>query len=216
MKFTMADKVYIEQSSSQYVMLFITMGFTVTSDFDSASLICFTGGADVSPHLYGDRPHKNTYSDAVRDAKEERLYVEALKQGKSMVGICRGAQFLNVMNGGRMYQDVGLHGRSHDIIDIGTGDRIHVSSTHHQMMMPQEDAVILATAELNGKREWFDGQVERNDYSKEDIEVVFYPRTKCLCFQPHPEFTVPGGQPMKDYFERLVSTYLFTEKTNVH
>lgn len=216
MKIKMTDKVYIEQGSPQYVLLFISMGFTVTADFDAAQLVCFTGGSDVSPHFYGDRRHDTTHNDVVRDAKEQRLFDECVKQGKSMVGICRGAQFLNVMNGGRMYQDVHQHTASHDLIDIATGDRIHVTSTHHQMMMPTQDAILVAIANMNGRREWFDGNVPAFDTSKEDIEVVFYPATRCLCFQPHPEFTGPGMNEMKDYFTRLVSQFLITEKTNVH
>lgn len=211
MKAKITDKVYIESGNSQYTMLFIEMGFTVTADFDAASLVCFTGGSDVSPHLYKDSAHKATYSDSVRDAKEQRLFKECLKQGKSMVGICRGAQFLNVMNGGRMYQDVRQHTQSHDLLDTSTGNKIHVTSTHHQMMMPTQDAVLIATASMNGRREWFDGYVARDDYSDQDIEVVLYPGTKCLCFQPHPEFSGPGTDAMKDYFTSLVLEHLISD-----
>lgn len=210
MKFKMTDKVYIEHTNSQYALLFITLGFTVTPDFDAATLVCFTGGADVSPHMYGDTPHHQTHSDVVRDVKEERLYNECIKTNKPMVGICRGAQFLNVMNGGRMYQHVSQHTVSHDIIDIGSGDRVRVTSTHHQMMMPTQDAILLAIANMNGRREWYDGFVFQQDVSKEDIEVVFYPATKCLCFQPHPEFPGAETEDMKNYFARLIGEFLVT------
>ena len=52
--------VYIEQGDHNYKMLFITLGYTVVSNFDAADLIVFTGGSDVSPHLYGDAAHRTT------------------------------------------------------------------------------------------------------------------------------------------------------------
>jgi GMP synthase-like glutamine amidotransferase len=199
--------VYIENGSAAYAALFKALGHVVTSDFDLASLICFTGGADVSPNMYGDKAHRYTQNDEWRDAKEERLFAEARAHNIPMVGICRGGQFLNVMSGGRMYQHVEKHTRSHEITDTRTGESVFVSSTHHQMIMPSPRAVIVATAALGGEREWFDGEIARKDVSKEDIEVVYYPHTKALCFQPHPEFMSPEYAGMLKYFGSLLKEF---------
>ena len=200
--------VYIEQGDYNYKMLFITLGYTVVSDFDTADLIVFTGGSDVSPHLYGDAAHRTTGNNTIRDAKEERLFDAAQDRGVACVGICRGAQFLNVMSGGRMYQDVDKHTTSHYLTDHETGEVVYVSSTHHQMMMPGAGAQVVATSNLKGKREWFDDVTPRSDIADEDYEVVYYPTTKCLCFQPHPEFNTPDYQGMKDYFHSLINRFL--------
>ena len=200
--------VFIENGNHQYQMLFIKLGFTVVSSPDDADIICFTGGSDVSPHMYGDHAHPFTAANAYRDAKEERLFVEAQEKGKKCVGICRGGQFLNVMSGGRMYQHVERHTNSHYITDHETGEVVYVSSTHHQMIMPGEGAQVVATSNLKGKREWFDGQVAKKDVADEDYEVVYYPQTKSLCFQPHPEFTGDNTEQMFHYFASLLNRFL--------
>lgn len=208
----MNKNVYIEHSSYEYVMMFIKLGYTVVNSPDKANLICFTGGADVSPHLYGDTKHPATFNDPYRDAKEERMFQYALEKNIPMVGICRGGQFLNVMSGGRMYQHVAKHTMSHAIIDVDSGKVVWVSSTHHQMMLPSDKAKLVAYAEQKGKREWFDGAVARSDISNEDIEVVYYEHTNCLCFQPHPEFVSEDYEGMLHYFGELLKQYLIGEQ----
>lgn len=202
-------KVEIVNGSPAYRNLFIRMGFDVVDGSGGKpDLICFTGGADVTSSLYGDKSHPFTGSDLYRDKWEKEIYIQALADGIPMVGICRGGQFLNVMSGGRMYQHVDKHVGDHYLIDRKTGESIMVSSTHHQMMMPTDEAVLIASSILHGAREWYDGQIARRDISDEDIEVVYYPVTKCLCFQPHPEFTGPQYVRMANYFAGLVEKLL--------
>lgn len=200
-------KVFIVGGGADYVHLFKELGFQVVDKVVEASLVCFTGGEDVSPHLYGDAPHMHTYNNEVRDDYEMKFYAEIRELDIPMVGICRGAQFLNVMSGGRMYQHVTKHTRSHAITDLQSGETVWVSSTHHQMMMPSPEAVLVASSTLEGTREWYEGQVFKKDVSNEDIEVVFYEKTKCLCFQPHPEFDYPEYQEMRRYFGELLKKY---------
>lgn len=200
--------VAIINGSSQYAALFRAIGFNVVGALDDADLVCFTGGADVSPHLYGDQNHPFTGTHPERDKMEAAIFDICLNKGVPMVGICRGAQFLNVMSGGRMYQHVEKHTRAHEITDLQTGEVVYVSSTHHQMMMPSPEALLVASSHLGGSREWYDGQVARRDVSDEDIEVVYYEKTKCLCFQPHPEFDDASYAGMRKYFKGLLSKYL--------
>lgn len=199
--------VYIEHSSMAYQDMFKRMGFTVVHSPEAADILCFTGGADVTPAMYGDAKHRATGNDPYRDAKEKRLYDWAIENRKPMVGICRGGQFLNVMSGGRMYQDVTEHCGDHDIVDVETGEVFYVSSTHHQMMMPSADASIVATSTNRGAREWFDQEMFRRDVSDTDYEVVFYPSTQCLCFQPHPEFSDNVYAGMHSYFAALLNRF---------
>jgi phosphoribosylformylglycinamidine (FGAM) synthase-like amidotransferase family enzyme len=200
--------VYIVNRDGAYKRLFLEIGFAVTDTFANADLVCFTGGEDVTPSLYGDSPHKHTYNSWKRDQIEAMVFKSALDKGIPMVGICRGAQFLNVMSGGRMYQHVSNHTRSHSITDLETGETVWVSSTHHQMMMPSPKGFLVASSTLGGSREWMDGQVMKKDISTEDIEVVFYEHTKSLCFQPHPEMIGSEWDIMKDYFKELLSRKL--------
>ena len=204
-------KVMIINSSYAYDNLFTKLGHTLVADVASADMLVFTGGEDVSPHLYGDHKHHMTGSSIKRDASEAMLFDDAKERGLPMVGICRGGQFLNVMSGGRMYQHVGKHCGVHEITDVLTGEVVQVSSTHHQMMKPSEKGLLVATAYLGGEREWYDQQVFRKDVSTEDVEVVFYPHTRCLCFQPHPEFVGDVYIGMYEYFKRCLERFIYEE-----
>ena len=199
--------VFIIGGGRDYSFLFKHLGLGEVGSVKEADLICFTGGEDVTPSLYGDAAHPWTGNNPQRDAYENQIFKEALALGIPCVGICRGAQFLNVMSGGRMYQHVTEHCHSHSLTDIESGELIYVSSTHHQMMMPSDKAVLVATANEKGTREWYDGQVAKRDVSKEDYEVVYYPHTNSLCFQPHPEFDSAEFVGMRRYFGDLLSRF---------
>lgn len=201
-------KVYIVNGSRAYSDMFDQMGFEITHVKDEADIACFTGGEDVSPELYGDVRHKHTWSNSFRDEIEAGMFDFFKENCIPMAGVCRGGQFLNVMSGGRMYQHVTHHTNDHVITDARTGDTLTVSSTHHQMFMPSPEAVLVAFSTLGGSREWYDGDVFRRDVSNTDYEVLFYPKTKCLCFQPHPEFVGKEYTEMREYFTNLVHEFL--------
>lgn len=65
------------------------------------------GGSDVSPSSYGETPLRPEWlGDPVRDAHELELLQYFLKQAKPILGICRGAQLINVAFGGSLFQDI--------------------------------------------------------------------------------------------------------------
>jgi putative glutamine amidotransferase len=63
------------------------------------------GGDDISPDLYQGQLVAAARLDPDRDALERRLVMEALQGGKPVLGICRGAQMLNVALGGNLHQN---------------------------------------------------------------------------------------------------------------
>ena len=63
------------------------------------------GGADLDPGAYGARPHPRLGEVRPdRDATELGLVREALTSGVPLLGVCRGAQVLNVALGGTLHQ----------------------------------------------------------------------------------------------------------------
>jgi len=65
------------------------------------------GGADLSPKSYGEEPLRPEWSgDRVRDLYEIDLLWEFVIQQKPVLGICRGAQLINVAFGGTLVQDI--------------------------------------------------------------------------------------------------------------
>lgn len=198
----MKNNVYIENGGGAYEKMWRTLGFQRTDDPNEADVIQFTGGADVTPKYYGEGAHPTTGNNPERDVKCFKLFDSALIRNIPMAGICRGGQFLNVVNGGKMFQDVDNHAirGTHDAVIQDTGKHVQVTSTHHQMMRPNRhaDAIVLMVADpsltthktfmkketLHGRTGW----VEADANNEDDVEAVFYPHTNSLCFQPHPEY----------------------------
>jgi putative glutamine amidotransferase len=72
---------------------------------DGLDGLVITGGRDVDPATYGQTPHAATDEPARdRDAWELALVRGALARGLPLLGICRGAQVLNVALGGTLHQ----------------------------------------------------------------------------------------------------------------
>lgn len=67
----------------------------------------FTGGQDVSPLLYGEKPLEEIIDICEkRDKLEIEVFKRAFAADKPILGICRGIQLINVAMGGTLYQDL--------------------------------------------------------------------------------------------------------------
>lgn len=201
-------KVFIVEGSHAYAQMFLNAGWEITNDITEANLVQFTGGEDVSPFLYGQPVHTTTGASPRRDLAEAGWFSWAQRRNIPMAGICRGGQFLNVMNGGAMYQDVDSHAirGTHEAHDINTGVKHQVTSTHHQMMKPGKAAVWVALGDEATNVIDYNGAEFINIGSMNSVEVVYYPPTNSLCFQPHPEFA--GAKTTSDYYFELLERYL--------
>jgi putative glutamine amidotransferase len=72
---------------------------------DGLDGLIVTGGRDVDPARYGQAAHPSTDAPAPdRDAWEDALLLAAIKRELPFLGICRGAQVLNVALGGTLIQ----------------------------------------------------------------------------------------------------------------
>jgi putative glutamine amidotransferase len=66
------------------------------------------GGSDVCPEMYGEKALKPEWNgDRIRDEYEISLLRAFTSIGKPVLGLCRGAQVINVALGGTLYQDLG-------------------------------------------------------------------------------------------------------------
>lgn len=75
------------------------------ADLDEVDGLIVGGGDDISPDLYGGELVTSARLDPDRDALERRLIEGALDRNMPVLGICRGAQMLNVALGGTLHQD---------------------------------------------------------------------------------------------------------------
>jgi putative glutamine amidotransferase len=162
---------YLEQSVAHWVMSRDVLVFMVPT-VDREGLIhrsnirvadyarvldglVLQGGADVSPSTYGEEPLAREWAgDRLRDLYEIELLHGFVAAGKPVLGICRGAQLINVAFGGTLYQDIrsqlaesdvhvtdAYEGHRHGIrLEAGSGlarlyrgvERSAVTSIHHQ------------------------------------------------------------------------------------
>jgi putative glutamine amidotransferase len=74
-------------------------------DLSSVDGVLIGGGDDIAPTLYKGELRVEARLDPDRDAMEKRILDEALTQNCPVMGICRGAQMLNVVLGGTLHQD---------------------------------------------------------------------------------------------------------------
>lgn len=210
-------KVFIVGGGYDYAEMFKKEGWEVINEMMLADLVQFTGGSDVSPFLYEENKHPQTGNDPKRDQKEEEIFNAAKEMGIPMAGICRGGQFLNVMNGGKMFQHVNNHASGpHVASALGYVGKVLVTSTHHQMMIPAiyEDNIVLMTARESTRREKmgkFSPMSENGEH--EDVEAIYYPDNNCLCYQPHPEFTAAMIGPCREVYFHFINNYLLPNVT---
>lgn len=180
---------------AQIVSLFCQAGAKRAKGYGEADLVVFLGGTDVNPALYGEKPVEEvSYWDTNRDTREQAIYEYCVKNRIAMFGICRGAQFLHVMNGGTLWQHVDGHATgNHIIYDVEEDVTVLSSSTHHQMMKYNDEMTLLACTEdpvssfVKNEEEILDTE----DSCLIEVEACFYDLTKCLCVQGHPEFGPP-------------------------
>lgn len=76
------------------------------TEFKDLDGLLIGGGDDISAELYGGVPVLDVRLDPLRDRLELAALKHALPRGMPILGICRGAQMLNVALGGTLNQDI--------------------------------------------------------------------------------------------------------------
>ena len=174
----------------------------------------FTGGPDPHPFLWGEDIHKGCGPISVkRDQMELSLLSIAMEQKKPILGICRGAQLINIGLGGDIYQDIDSQyhavfpiahhqplpptSTSHHI-DVregslleeisGTNGRIHVNSNHHQAIRKLAPNMVVGGIAPDGLIE----EIERKDYPF------------LIGVQWHPEYLCETDNTSRNLFRRFV------------
>jgi GMP synthase-like glutamine amidotransferase len=181
----------VPDDEARFARLFSRCGCYKADTVEEADLVVFGGGSDVEPSLYGEdnaNMHESVYFSKDRDNADMKIYTKALELGIPMMGVCRGAQFLHVMNGGKLYQDVNGHNGAHKAFCLREKMLIeNVSSVHHQQcMFNKEMEVLMTTSTVCTTR-----HIDKDKTDKRprlDVEAFFYRDTGCFGVQGHPEY----------------------------
>jgi gamma-glutamyl-gamma-aminobutyrate hydrolase PuuD len=192
---TLCFKVFVQpdpavaDDEARFAKMFARAQCRRAESVHEADLIVFGGGSDVDPVLYGETRHDSTWPSPSRDKTDMDLYLMCKEHGIPMLGICRGAQFLHVMNGGKLYQDVDGHYGDHSMWDILNNKHLEkISSVHHQMVIEnvRGGMEIIGTSAKSHER-----ALNNKNYSvgsHADIEAFWYRDTCCIGIQGHPEY----------------------------
>jgi len=114
---------YIEQNVAHWLMQRDVLAFMVPSPEGSTRRpgskatvgayaneldgLVLMGGSDVCPESYGDKALRPEWNgDRIRDDYEIALLRAFMAERKPVLGVCRGAQLINVAMGGTLYQDI--------------------------------------------------------------------------------------------------------------
>ena len=207
-------KVYVVGDAKHYAD-FMT-GVKLVNNIEDANIVLFTGGEDVDPSFYGCKKHMTTYSNIERDNYEKAIF-DKIKPNQLALGICRGSQFLAVMNGGKLIQNVEGHAifGTH-IIRNKENVGYEITSTHHQMQYPfdldDKDYDILYWSDRRSDIYQGDGIDEEYMYDNIEPEIVHYHKEgkpQCLAIQGHPEY-MRKEAPVVQMLNRLINATLKT------
>lgn len=155
------------------------------------------GGDDIGADLYGGAPMVDVRIDVARDAMELRVLDHALPRDLPVLGICRGAQMLNIRLGGDVHQEVRVAFENVPrmwtplpvktvTIEPGTRlagilgrERFRANSLHHQAVDRLGAGLVVA-----GRDEWGVVQAVEDSDARFRIGVQWHPEF-LLWRRPH-------------------------------
>ena len=213
---------YLEQSSAHWVMSHDALIFMIPSIETGGTIrrsnlsvadyvealdgLVLQGGTDVSPRSYGHEPLRPEWQgDIVRDRYEMELMRGFVDAGKPVLGICRGAQLINVAFGGTLWQDIAsmvpgaLRHQDHDLYDENFHPVRFESGSRLAQMFPDESGALVNSIHHQAVRDLGAGLcVEARADADGVIEAVRWAGPSFVFgMQWHPEFH-PGREGVLD------------------
>lgn len=158
-----------------------------------ADIAIMSGTSELDPAVYNQTPIQGLTFN--QNATEFYDWFWNNTEGMIRVGLGTASHYLNVKSGGGVIQQVNNHMSDHLLeIEGQPGRKLWVSSRHKAQMTPGPKAQVigfvsegkfLATEKQTETMKWQrgDNSVHHTMFSK-DYEILWYPETQCLCWQP--------------------------------
>lgn len=204
-------------SDDHFGSLFDTTHNVMEKGCHGIDALILWGGEDISSSYYKEEPHPQTDNrtgiPSKRDIQEWKAMQWCFQNKVPIIGICRGAQFLCVFSGGSLVQHVNGHHRNHAVV-TSTNKQMETSSCHHQMMYLKGVKHNLLAWSLVPQSSVYEGEnkkVYQDMFQAREPEVVYFPRTRGLAIQGHPEW-MPEESEFVQYCLGLVKTYLLQKE----
>jgi len=182
----------------------------VEAILDVIDALVLSGGGDIDPSRYDGKRHDTNYSiDQERDTLELELARRVIDSSIPTLGICRGAQILNVVQGGKLIEhipdEVGvkvLH-RAPPREPVTHGVKLKTGSRLAQILgRDQFDATSWHHQALRGAAAGFDAVAHAPDGTIEAIEMPSHPWM--IAVQWHPELSAASDPLQQKLFDALV------------
>jgi putative glutamine amidotransferase len=182
----------------------------VEAILDVIDALVLSGGGDIDPSRYEGKRHDTNYSiDQERDTLELELARRVIDSSIPTLGICRGAQILNVVQGGKLIEhipdEVGvkvLH-RAPPREPVTHGVKLKPGSRLAEILgRDQFDATSWHHQALRGAAAGFDAVAHALDGTIEAIEMPSHPWM--IAVQWHPELSAASDPLQQKLFDALV------------
>ena len=182
---------------------------------EKCSTLVIWGGEDISTAFYNEDGGHWTDADrrlTRRDKVEADACEAAIKAGIPIIGVCRGAQLLCALAGGKLVQHVDGHNRGDHEVTTDDGRTIITTSLHHQMMWPYngvEHKLIAWSREPKARTYAFNREKVKHVIQHPEPEIIWFPKIKGLAIQGHPEFMADDDE-FVQYCMELVKQYILS------
>jgi len=182
----------------------------VEAILDVIDALVLSGGGDIDPSRYDGKRHDTNYSiDQERDTLELELARRVIDSSIPTLGICRGAQILNVVQGGKLIEhipdEIGekvLH-RAPPREPVTHGVKLKTGSRLAKILgRDQFDATSWHHQALRGAAAGFDAVAHAPDGTIEAIEMPSHPWM--IAVQWHPELSAASDPLQQKLFDALV------------
>jgi putative glutamine amidotransferase len=169
------------------------------------------GGADIDPALYEtDQGNLGTDAlpiriDTARDAFELAVLARALTRRIPVLGICRGAQLINVHLGGALYMDVAeLYVETAHVRSVFPKKRVEIDPSSRLRAVLGTDACYVNALHHQAIRQLGEGlRIVAKDHAGVVQAIELEGAAFCIGVQWHPEF-LPQHKRQRALFTALV------------